>query len=200
MPSSSMRIINSSSTTKTRLPASRSVPTRIARCICAPCSPSTPAGAVGSIPGAVYSRSSARERLVHRPARIPVYADQRTVVESGTQSVITRGRQWPRIPAADESNAWSFSLRCAGAASAIRPCCAPWTKCRANILSPPDFARQRLCRPGAADRLRADHQPAFCRRLYDRTARGRAAAPRARSRHRLGLSGGGPVAAWRARW
>ena len=30
-------------------------------------------------------------------------------------------------------------MRCAGAASAIRPCCAPWTKCRANISSPPDL-------------------------------------------------------------
>ena len=33
------------------------------------------------------------------------------------------------------SNAWNFSWRCAGAASATRPCCAPWTRCRANISS-----------------------------------------------------------------
>ena len=31
--------------------------------------------------------------------------------------------------------------------------------------------RHRLCRPGDADRLRPDHQPALCRRLHDRAAR-----------------------------
>ena len=55
--------------------------------------------------------------------------------------------------------------------------------------------RERLCRPGAADRLRPDHQPALCRRLYDRAARCRAAASGARDRHRLRLSGRDPVAA-----
>ena len=55
--------------------------------------------------------------------------------------------------------------------------------------------RQRLCRPGDADRLRPDHQPALCRRLHDRAARGAAEPPRARGRHRLGLPGGGAVAA-----
>ena len=59
----------------------------------------------------------------------------------------------------------------------------------------PRVRRQRLCRPGAADRLRPDHQPALCRRLHDRAARGAAGPSRARGRHRLGLSGGGAVAA-----
>ena len=35
----------------------------------------------------------------------------------------------------------------------------------------PDRTRPRLCRPGAADRLRPDHQPALRRRLHDRAAR-----------------------------
>ena len=34
------------------------------------------------------------------------------------------------------------------------------------------FADSRLCRPGAADRLRPDHQPALRGRLHDRAARG----------------------------
>ncbi len=33
------------------------------------------------------------------------------------------------------------------------------------------LCRDRLCRPGDADRLRPDHQPALCRRLHDRAAR-----------------------------
>ena len=58
-----------------------------------------------------------------------------------------------------------------------------------------DFTDVGLCRPGAADRLRADHQPALCRRLHDRAARRAAAPPRARDRHRLRLPGRRPVAA-----
>ena len=62
------------------------------------------------------------------------------------------------------------------------------------------FCRQRLCRPGAADFLRANHQPALCRRLYDRATGVAAASSRARSRHRLGLSGRRACRGWRARW
>jgi hypothetical protein len=36
-------------------------------------------------------------------------------------------------------NAWSSSSRCAGAGSATRPCCRPWTRCRASTSSPPAF-------------------------------------------------------------
>ena len=36
-----------------------------------------------------------------------------------------------------------------------------------------EVRRRGLRRPGAADRLRADHQPALCRRLHDRAAGGR---------------------------
>ena len=57
------------------------------------------------------------------------------------------------------------------------------------------FRRQRLCRPGAADRMRADHQPALCRRLHDRAAGVTAAPSRAGGGHRLGLSGRRAVAA-----
>ena len=57
------------------------------------------------------------------------------------------------------------------------------------------FRRRRLCRPGTADRLRPDHQPALCRRLHDRAARRAAGPSRARSGHRLGLPGRRAVAA-----
>ena len=63
------------------------------------------------------------------------------------------------------SNAWSFSSRCAGAGSATRQCSARWTKCRALSSS-----RPVLPRAATADCLRADHQSALRRRLYDRTA------------------------------
>ena len=55
-------------------------------------------------------------------------------------------------------------------ASATRRCCAPWTRCRASISSSGRVRRKRLCRPRAADRVRADHQPALRRRLHDRAA------------------------------
>ena len=87
--------------------------------------------------------------------------------------------------------------RCAGAASAMPRCCARWTRCRARHFVLPAFAATGLCRPGAADRLRADHQPALRRRLHDRAARVQPRSPRARDRHRLGLPGGDPVAARR---
>ena len=45
---------------------------------------------------------------------------------------------WPQSKP-PTSNAWGFSWRCAGAASATRRCCAPWTRCRANISSLAEF-------------------------------------------------------------
>src|SRR6478609_11727985 len=59
-------------------------------------------------------------------------------------------------------------------------------------------SRRGVSRQRAADRLRADHQPALRRRLHDRAAPASEKAPRARDRRRLGLPGGGAVAARRA--
>ena len=56
------------------------------------------------------------------------------------------------------------------------------------------FARQRLCRPGSADRLRPDHQPALRRGLHDRAAQCGSDPSCPGDRHRLRLSGGRPVA------
>ena len=56
-------------------------------------------------------------------------------------------------------------------------------------------SRLRLPRQRARHRLRADHQPALRGRLHDRAAAAAKGAPGARDRHRLRLSGRGPVAA-----
>ncbi len=45
---------------------------------------------------------------------------------------------WPRIKQ-PTSNGWGSSWRCAGAGSAIRRSCAPWTRCRASTSSTPDY-------------------------------------------------------------
>ena len=99
------------------------------------------------------------------------------------------------VPAATTSNAWNFSWRCAGAASAIRRCCAPWTKCRANILSPraqieSAYADQAL--PIACGQTIS--QP-FVVAYMTEQLEVEPAAPGARNRDRLRLSGGDPVAA-----
>src|SRR6516225_6302863 len=45
------------------------------------------------------------------------------------------------------SSVWSFSSRCAGEGSAIRPSCAPWRKCRARTSSLPIACGQTISQP-----------------------------------------------------
>ncbi len=99
------------------------------------------------------------------------------------------------VPAADDVERMEFQLALRRRGISDQAVLRAMDEVPREYFVAPDFDRKRLCRSGAADRLRADHQPALCRRLYDRAARCRAAAPRARNRHRLGLSGGDPVAA-----
>ena len=70
----------------------------------------------------------------------------------------------------------------------------------ARALRRRGIRRQSLCRPGAADRLRADHQPALCRRLHDRAA-WRCARTTACSRSAPARAIRRPCCrGWRARW
>ncbi len=74
-------------------------------------------------------------------------------------------------PGDDSVGRMQFLLACAGAGSAMPAVLRAMDEVPREHFVEARFRRQRLCRPGAADRLRPDHQPALCGRLHDRAAR-----------------------------
>ena len=196
MPSSSMRIIDSSSTTRTRLPASARV------------RPSSRPPISAPLASIVMRLSRARHAYL---MLIPLLADSSSA-EHEVNAAVDRSvgssyrpagialkdfearSPWPRFQQ-PMSSAWSSSWRCAGAASAIRRCCAPWTRCRASISSTPAFADNAYADQALPIACGQTISQPYVVAYMTEQLEVAAAAPRARNRHRLGLSGRGAVAA-----